>query len=238
LTRIAPLLHRNATYATTSPSATLSPPSLQTVIVSCLDHRLPPELVLRLQVGEAPVIRNAGGRITQAVVEDLAYLAFLSEQLFPEEVGESLFEVAVIHHHQCGTAFLADPAFRARASARTGVAEERLLETLVDDPERTVRADVARLVESALIPPRIPVSGHVFDIASGRLTTVCEVAARPVRRAPDATASAASAIPSEEPAREATGRPVSAWRRGGAGGVRRDLRARRRRGRRTARGRH
>ena len=179
MTRIAPLLRRNATYAATSTPATLAPPSLQTVIVSCLDHRLPPELVLRLEVGEAPVIRNAGGRITEAVVEDIAYLAFLSEQLFPKEVGESLFEVAVIHHHQCGTGLLADPTFRAQASARTGVAEERLLGSLVDDPEHTVRDDVARLLASPLISPKIPVSGHVFDITTGRLTTVCEVAARP-----------------------------------------------------------
>ncbi len=184
MTRIAPLLDRNATYAATTVSASLAPPSLKAVIVSCLDHRLPPELVLRLEVGEAPVIRNAGGRITQAVVEDIAYLAFLSEQLFPEEVGESLFEVAVIHHHQCGTAFLADPAFRALASARTDVAEERLLGVMVDDPERTVREDVARLLDSPLISPRIPVSGHVFDIATGRLTTICEIAARPVTSSP------------------------------------------------------
>ena len=179
MTRIAPLLRRNAAYAATSEPAGLAPPSLKTVIVSCLDHRLPPELVLGLEVGDAPVIRNAGGRITRAVIEDIAYLAFLSEQLFPEEVGESLFEVAVIHHGQCGTGFLADPVFRAQASARTGVAEERLLGVLVDDPERTVREDVARLVAAPLISPKIPVSGHVFDIDTGRITTICEVAARP-----------------------------------------------------------
>jgi carbonic anhydrase len=178
LTRIAPLLARNAAYAATSTPARLAPPSLQTVIVSCLDHRLPPELVLRLEVGEAAVIRNAGGRVTPTVVEDIAYLAFLSEQLFREAVAETLFEVAVIHHHQCGTGFLADPDFRTGASASTGMTEERLLESLVDDPEHTVRDDVARLVSSPLISPRIPVSGHVFDIASGRLTTACDIAAR------------------------------------------------------------
>ena len=179
MTRIAPLLHRNAAYAATSAPAALAPPSLRTMIVSCLDHRLPPELVLQLQVGEAAVIRNAGGRVTRAVVEDIAYLAFLSEQLFPEEVGESLFEVAVLHHDQCGTGFLADPDFRAGASVRTGVPEERLLELLVDDPERTVREDVARLVASPMTDRRIPVSGHVYDMTTGRITTTCEIAPRP-----------------------------------------------------------
>jgi len=182
VTRIAPLLRRNATYAETSAPAALAPPALKVVIVSCLDHRLPPELVLGLRVGEAAVIRNAGGRVTDAVIEDLAYLAFLSEQLFPEAVDDSLFEVAVIHHGQCGTGFLADPAFRARASASTGVAEERLLEVMVDEPERTVRDDVARLLAAPAISPRMPVSGHVFDIETGRLSTVCDVDASPTRR--------------------------------------------------------
>jgi carbonic anhydrase len=177
MTRIAPLLARNAAYAATSTPAALAPPTLQTVIVSCLDHRLPPELVLRLEVGEAAVIRNAGGRVTDAVAEDIAYLAFLSGQLFPEAVADTLFEVAVIHHHQCGTGFLADPSFRARASVETGMSEEHLLQSLVDDPERTVRDDVARLGASPLISPKIPLSGHVFDIATGRLTTICEVPA-------------------------------------------------------------
>jgi len=181
LTRIAPLLQRNATYAAASTPAALAPPTLQTVIVSCLDHRLPPELVLGLEVGEAAVIRNAGGRITPAVLEDLAYLSFLSEQVFADQLGhaaQSLFEVAVIHHHECGTGFLADGNFRDRASRSTGVAEDRLLETLVDNPKRTVRDDVARLLASPLIPARVPVSGHVFDIATGRLSTVCDVGVR------------------------------------------------------------
>jgi carbonic anhydrase len=181
LTRIAPLLARNATYAASHTPADLAPPTLQTVIVSCLDHRLPPELVLGLEVGEAAVIRNAGGRVTPAVLDDLAYLAFLSEQLFAEQLGQdarSLFEVAVIHHHQCGTGFLADDDFRDRASQSTGVPEDRLLQTLVDNPERTVREDVSRLLDSHLVPARVPVSGHVFDVATGRLTTICDVKAR------------------------------------------------------------
>jgi carbonic anhydrase len=181
VTRIAPLLERNATYAAASTPAALAPPTLKTVIVSCLDHRLPPELVLGLEVGEAAVIRNAGGRVTPAVLEDLAYLAFLSQELFGDQLGpagRSLFEVAVIHHHQCGTGFLADRDFRNRASQSTGVPEDRLLSTLVDDPERTVRDDVARLLASPLIPAGVPVSGHVFDVATGRLSTVCDAEGR------------------------------------------------------------
>jgi carbonic anhydrase len=99
----------------------------QVLIVTCLDHRVDPAIVLGLQLAEAPVIRNAGGRITQAVIDDIAYLAFLAEQLFGSQVAaDTLFEVAVVHHTQCGTGFLADPSYRHRAAEATGLPEAAL----------------------------------------------------------------------------------------------------------------
>ena len=92
------------------------------LIVTCLDHRVDPAIVLGLQLGDAPVIRNAGGRVTQAVIDDIAYLAFLAEQLFGGQgAADRLFEVAVVHHTQCGTGLLADPGFRHQAAAATGL---------------------------------------------------------------------------------------------------------------------
>ena len=87
------------------------------VIVTCLDHRVDPAIVLGLQLADAPVIRNAGGRVTQAVIDDIAYLAFLAEQLFGDQLADDkLFEVAVVHHTQCGTGLLADPDYRHQAA--------------------------------------------------------------------------------------------------------------------------
>jgi|SRR5690348_10135117 carbonic anhydrase len=175
MTRITPLLPRNEQFARTYTPAPPRPPAAQVVVVTCLDHRVDPAVVLGLRLGDAPVIRNAGGRVTQAVIEDLAYLAFLAGQLFGGEVAaDSLFEVAVIHHTQCGTGFLADPAFRERAAEATGVAAAALEASAVADPYLTVKADVERLLTSPLRSPRVSVSGHVYDIATGRLTTALD----------------------------------------------------------------
>jgi carbonic anhydrase len=169
------LLERNELFARTYTPVPLGPPAAQVLIVTCLDHRVDPAIVLGLQLGDAPVIRNAGGRVTQAVIDDIAYLAFLAEQLFGGQVAaDRLFEVAVVQHTQCGTGFLADPSFRDQAAEATGLPEAALEASAVADPHTTVRADVERLLTSPLLSPKVSVSGHVYDIATGRVTTVLD----------------------------------------------------------------
>lgn len=176
MTRITPLLERNEQFARTYTATALGLPAAQMVVVSCLDHRVDPAITLGLQLGDAPVIRNAGGRVTQAVIEDIAFLAFLAGQVFGagQGAGGTLFEVAVIHHTQCGTGFLADPAFRDQAAGATGVSAPALEAAAVTDPHLSVKTDVERLLASPLIPPTVSVSGHVYDIATGRVTTTLD----------------------------------------------------------------
>jgi carbonic anhydrase len=176
MTRMAPLLERNEEFARTYSAAAIAPPASQMVIVTCLDHRVDPAIVLGLRLGEAPVIRNAGGRVTPAVIEDIAFLGYLAEQLFSAQLAGRLFEVAVIHHTQCGTGFLADAGFRHQAAEATGVPEAALEASAVTDPHTTVKADVERLLTSPLLSPKVSVSGHVYDIATGRLTTALDAA--------------------------------------------------------------
>jgi len=175
MTRMTPLLARNEQFARTYTPAALGIPAAQLLVVTCLDHRVDPAIVLGLQLGEAPVIRNAGGRVTQAVIDDiafLAFLAFLAEQLFGgQDAADTLFEVAVIHHTQCATGFLAAP----------GLADAALAASVVADPHATVQADVERLLTSPLLTPKVSVSGHVYAIATGRLTTAVD-ARYPERR--------------------------------------------------------
>jgi carbonic anhydrase len=172
MTRMTALLERNEQFARTYTPAALGIPARQMVIVTCLDHRVDPAIVLGLQLGDAPVIRNAGGRVTQAVIDDIAFLAFLAGQLFGGQgASGTLFEVAVIHHTQCGTGFLADPGFRRQAAEATGLPEAALEASAVTDPHTTVHADVERLLTSPSLPPVVSVSGHVYDIATGHLTT-------------------------------------------------------------------
>src|SRR5262249_6152936 len=175
MTKMSPLLERNEQFAATYTPGPLGPPAAQVVIVTCLDHRADPAIILGLQLGDAVVIRNTGGRVTQAVIDDVAYLAFLAGQLFSSVVAaEGLFEVAVVHHTQCGTGFLADPGFRHQAAGATGLPEAALEATAVADPHITVKADVERLLTSPLLSPKVSVSGHPYDLATRRITTTLD----------------------------------------------------------------
>jgi carbonic anhydrase len=175
MTRMTPLLERNQQFASTYTPAPVAPPTAQVVIVTCLDHRVDPAITLGLRLGDAPVIRNAGGRVNPAVIDDIAYLAYLAEQLFVgQDADDRLFEVAIIHHTQCGTGFLADPSFRHQAAEATGLPEAALEASAVADPHTTVKADVEHLLTSPLLSPKVSVSGHVYDIATGHLTTTVD----------------------------------------------------------------
>ena len=175
MTKMTSLFERNSQFAATYTPVPLGPPAAQVVIVTCLDHRVDPAIVLGLELGEAVVIRNTGGRVTQAVIEDIAYLAFLAGQLFGGQIAaDGLFEVAVVHHTQCGTGFLADPGFRHRAAEATGLPEAALEARAVADPNTTVKADVEHLLASPLLSAKVSVSGHVYDVATGRVTTVLD----------------------------------------------------------------
>ncbi|GIH16887.1 carbonic anhydrase [Rugosimonospora africana] len=175
MTKLTRLLEHNERFARTFVPTALGVPTAPVLVVTCLDHRVDPAITLGLQLGDAPVIRNTGGRVTQAVIDDVAYLAFLAEQLFGGQgATDTLFEVAVIHHTQCGTAFLADPNFRKRAAEATGLSEGTLEASAVADPSATVKADVERLLTSPLLSPKVSVSGHVYDLATGRVTTTID----------------------------------------------------------------
>jgi carbonic anhydrase len=175
MNRMTPLLDNNKEYAKTYTPLALRPPARQVVLVSCLDHRVDTTAIFGLRTGDAPVIRNAGGRVNDHVIADVAYLSFLAEQLFRDLASSGpLFEVAVVHHTQCGTGFLADADFRRQAATTTGVPEPLLEESAVGDPYTTVRADVERLASSPQIPERVALSGHVYDIETGLVVTVVE----------------------------------------------------------------
>jgi carbonic anhydrase len=90
---MTPLLVRNEQFARIYTPAPLGPPAAQVHLLTCLDHRVDPAPILGLRLGDAIVIRNAGGRVTQAVIDDIAYLVYLAGQLFGRQVvADSLFE--------------------------------------------------------------------------------------------------------------------------------------------------
>lgn len=175
MTRMTALLERNEQFARNYVPVPLGMPTAQVVVVTCLDHRVDPAMFLGLQLGDAPVIRNAGGRVTRAVIEDIAYLAYIAERLFGDRVApDRLFEVAIVHHTECGTGFLADSDFRRQFAETTGLSEAALEASAVADPHATVRADVERLLASPLLSPKVSVSGHAYEVATGRVTTAVD----------------------------------------------------------------
>jgi len=144
-------------------------PNLRLFVITCLDPRTDPAHFLGLNLSDALVIRNAGGRVTAEVIDDVAFIGQIGESFLPDG---PLFEVAVIHHTQCGTGALADDAFRRRYAERIGVNQSSLRDRAVLDPRATVTEDVERLRSARAISPRITVSGHVYDVTTGRVETI------------------------------------------------------------------
>ena len=144
-------------------------PNLRLFVITCLDPRVDPAHFLGLGLGDAMVVRNVGGRVTPEVVNDVAFIGQLVENLLPDG---PLFEVAVIHHTQCGTGALADDTFRRRYAKRIGAEQATLREHAVLDPAATVTRDVERLHSAPAISPRVAVSGHIYDVVTGLVQTV------------------------------------------------------------------
>src|SRR4029077_18502941 len=136
-------------------------PTLRLFVITCLDPRVDPAHFLGLGLSDAMVVRNAGGRVTPEVINDVAFIGQLAENVLPDG---PLFEVAVIHHTQCGTGALADDTFRRAYAELIDADESTLREHAVLDPAATVARDVELLRSAPAISQRVTVSGHVYDV--------------------------------------------------------------------------
>jgi carbonic anhydrase len=175
MSNLFPLLDRNREFAAagTWRNTPRLPflPHRRLYVITCIDPRTDPALFLGLGFADAIVARTVGGRVTDAVIQDLAYIGYLVETKAPDG---PYFEAAVIHHTDCGSGLLADDALRHGFAERGGYDESALAQLPVLDPAQTVREDVQHLLAAAQISPRITVSGHVYDVASGLVETVVQ----------------------------------------------------------------
>jgi carbonic anhydrase len=107
------LLERNAEFAATDAKENVPEipfiPFKQTYVITCMDPRVKPGAILGVQLGEAIVARNVGGRVTPAVIKDLAWILYLHENLTPDA---DWFEIAVVHHTDCGSGLFAQDELR------------------------------------------------------------------------------------------------------------------------------
>ncbi|MEA2444915.1 MAG: carbonic anhydrase [Thermoleophilales bacterium] len=137
------------------------PPGKGVAVVACMDARLNPYGLLGLEEGDAHVIRNAGGVVTDDEIRSLA----ISQRL----LGTS--EIILIHHTDCGMLTFTDDEFKRQIQDETGVKPEWAAEAFPDVDE-DVRQSIARIQASPFIPKKDSVRGFVYEVESGKLREV------------------------------------------------------------------
>ena len=136
-------------------------PSLRTVVVACADHRADPAHVLGLEPGEAVVLRNPGGRVTNDVLRSLLVLSTIAAV---DDLGSG-FEIVVMHHTDCGLRRLSAPDHASLIASYVGVTPEEVSDLALADPLTAVRRDVNKL--RSVVSPDTTVTGLVYDLESG-----------------------------------------------------------------------
>ena len=156
------LLANNEAYAAAFDKGDLPlPPGKKVAVVACMDARLNVYGALGLHEGDAHVIRNAGGVVTDDEIRSLA----ISQRLLGTE------EIILIHHTDCGMLTFTDDAFRRAIQDETGIKPEWAAESFTDVDE-DVRQSIARIKASPFVPRTDAVRGFVYDVATGKLREV------------------------------------------------------------------
>ena len=156
------LLENAARYAEAFDRGDLPlPPAKRVAVLACMDARLNPHALLGLSEGDAHVIRNAGGVVTDDEIRSLS----ISQRLLGTE------EIILIHHTDCGMLTFEDDAFRRAIQEETGIKPEWAVEAF-DNVEDDVRQSIARIKSSPFIPNKDSVRGFVYDVHTGRLDEV------------------------------------------------------------------
>ncbi len=165
------LLDRNRSFAERFESGDLTiRPNLATLLLTCVDARVDPALLFGLGLGDAVVLRNAGGRVTPAVIKDLAILGVLGANM--PGPGPLQPELVVIHHNDCGMSRLANPAIQEQVAKRLSVSVEEVAAMAITDPAVSVQEDIERLRQTPGTPDQLVVSGFVYDVTNGTISQV------------------------------------------------------------------
>ena len=162
MTAIDELLANNEAYAARFDKGDLPlPPARKLAIIACMDARLSPYAMLGLKEGDAHVIRNAGGVVTDDEIRSLA----ISQRLLGTE------EVMLIHHTGCGMLTFSDDDFKASIQQDVGIEPAWAAEAF-SDLDEDVRQSIARIKASPFIPNKDHVRGFVYEVETGRLREV------------------------------------------------------------------
>jgi carbonic anhydrase len=162
MTEIERTVEANARYGQNFTKGSLAmPPARKLAVVTCMDARILPARVLGLEEGDAHVIRNAGGRIAEALRSLAISQALLGTR-----------EVMIVHHTDCGMLTFTDESLRRKLRNDLGADADEVAFLPFDDVEESVRADLRLYERSPLVRHDIPVCGFVYDVRTGRLREV------------------------------------------------------------------
>lgn len=155
----------NKAYVTLHGTAHLPlKPKTKVTIVTCMDSRLHVAQALGLALGDAHILRNAGGRVTEDMIRSLV----ISQQ----QMGTR--EIVVLHHTDCGAQTFTNEAFAQHIQQTLGVDVSGQDFLPFTDVEKSVRQDMALLKNSPLIPEDVVINGAVYDVDTGRMTVVSD----------------------------------------------------------------
>jgi carbonic anhydrase len=155
------LLTNNARYAESFAGPLPLPPAKHVAVLACMDARLDVYRVLGLDEGQAHVIRNAGGVVTDDAIRSLT----ISQRLLGTQ------EIILIHHTDCGMLTFTDDEFKKSIQDDTGIKPAWSAEAFPDLDE-DVRQSIARINASPFVPRKDSIRGFVFDVATGKLNEV------------------------------------------------------------------
>jgi carbonic anhydrase len=155
------LLENNRRYADSFQGPLPLPPSRGVAVIACMDARLDVYQILGLALGEAHVIRNAGGVVTEDEIRSLA----ISQRLLGTR------EIILIHHTECGMLTFTDDEFKAGIEQETGIKPSWAAEAF-GDLDDDVRQSIARIKASPFVPHTDAIRGFVFDVTTGKLNEV------------------------------------------------------------------
>src|SRR3954447_19913745 len=156
------LVANNEAYAASFDQGDLPlPPAKKVAVIACMDARLNVHALLGLSVGDAHIIRNAGGAVTDDAIRSLA----ISQRLLGTE------EIVLVHHTDCGMLTFTDDDFRSAIEQDTGVRPQWAAEAF-PDLDADVRQSIARIKASPFVPRKDDVRGFVYDVHTGALREV------------------------------------------------------------------
>ena len=165
------LLERNRSFADQFEARDLNiRPRMSTILLTCVDSRVDPAHIFGVGLGDAVVIRNAGGRITPAVMGDLGILSILAANMPGGSAMQP--ELVVIHHTDCGMSRLANPTIQEQVAKKLGLSVDEVSAMAITDPTTSVQDDVDRLRHTPGTPDQLVVSGFVYDVCNGTINQV------------------------------------------------------------------